>query len=308
MKVKQKFYDTFHPMIKDGGLLFLILATLLVTISIYSVYALRIYLWPLNKTLLYAVPYAFAWVVIAWIITDKSIVRKPYPYLVIFIALFFEKIYWAIFHFLYPISDYLRTDAIGDALAVGTTRLPIPSIDWFNLLESAQNLFIIVEFVVALILFGTIWYLARPKDFAKLEFLKNKRTILLIIGAILMTVPLWIWRAISYFGGPELIRDLFSNIDMIPWYNLIFSGIPIAIAMVIFGFIIKNIKNPVKIVLYTIIFFTIIIPHIPIEDFMFWSVSSDLLKVFSYFFVYAVLHFLLFLSLLLLSKRKYVEQ
>jgi len=308
MTVKQKICDIFHPMIKDGGLLFIFLATLLVTISMFSTYVFRMSLWPWHKALLLGVPSAFAWVVVAWIITDKSVLRKPYPYIIIFTVMFFEKIYWALFYNLFPVTYRTSSGSIGDALALGNGFSAIPSVEWFNLLVNANNLFIVVEFIVALVLFVTLWSLVRPKDFEKLSFLKNKRMILLIIGAILMTVPLWILRAIAEIGGRELIRDLFTNIDWIDWYNLLFYGIPIAIALVIFAFVITNIKSKVKNILYLGILLSVLIPYVPIFDYMVWFRSSSTVTVFSYYFVFAAMYFVMFLSLLLLSKTKYIEQ
>jgi len=258
------------------------------------------------------IPSSFAWVVIAWVITDKSVVRKPYPYIVIFTALFFEKIYWALFYNIYPITYRTSSGSIADALAVGNTRLAMPSVEWLNLLDNANNLFIVVEFIVAIILFMTIWYLVRPKDFiracSKFDFVKTKRIAFLIISAILMTVPLWIWKAIAEIGGPELIRTLFSYTDLIDWYNLLFYGIPIAIALVLFAFVITNIKSRIKSVLYLVILVSVLIPYIPMYDYMFWVRSSSTVTVFSYFFVFAAMYFVMFLSLLLLSKTKYIEQ
>jgi len=273
-----------------------------------STYVFRMHIWPWHKALLLGIPYAFAWVVIAWIITDKSVLRKPYPYIVIFVVLFFEKIYWALFFNLFPMTYRTNYGSIGNTLALGNGISGIPSVEWFNLFENANNLFIVVEFIVGLVLFVTLWSLARPKDFEKLSFLKTKRMILLIVSAILMTIPLWIWRAISEIGGPELIMDLFRNIDWVDWYNLLFYGIPIAIAMVIFAFVITNIKSKAKNVLYLVILLSVLIPHIPIYDYMFWLRSSSTFTVFSYFFVFAVLYFVMFLSFLLLSKTKYIEQ
>lgn len=312
MVLKQKIQDTFHPMLKDGGLLFILLATLLVSISMYSTYVFRMQLWPWYKTLLLAVPYAFAWVVIAWIITDKSIVRKPYPYVVVFIVLFFEKIYWSLFYNFYPVTYTNFSGEIQDAMAIGSTNIHMPSAEWLQTAENAEHLFIVVEFIVAIILFMTVWYLARPKDFTqiktKIDFLKTKRMILLIISAILMTVPLWIWKAIAEIGGPEFIRTLFSYTDMIDWYNFLFFGIPIGIAMLIFAFVITNIKSKVRNVLYVLVLISILVPYIPVYDYMFWVRSSSMITVFSYFFIFAAMYFLMFLSLLLLSKTKYIEQ
>lgn len=290
MALKQKFSDIFHQMYKDGGLLFVFLATLLVTISSYSTFVFRFNLWPLHETLLLAVPYAFAWVVVAWVITDKSILRSPYPYIGVFVALFFEKIYWALFYHFYPIS----------------------SGDWLVVLENAQNLFIAIEFTVAVVLFIIIWYLARPRDFmksrSKFNFVTTKRFVLLMISGIFMTVPLWIWRAIEYIGGSEAIRTLFSYTELVDWYNLLFLGIPVGISLVIFAYIITNITCRSKIALYLIIFATTLIPHVPMYNEILWRDTSSTLNVFSYFLIFAVLYFFLFLSLLLVSKRKYIEQ
>ena len=295
MALKQKFSDIFHPMSKDGGLLFVFLATLLVTISTYSTFVFRFDLWPLHKALLMAIPYAFAWVVIAWVITDKSILRSPYPYIGVFVALFFEKIYWPLFYHFYP-PNYTN----------------ILSNDWMQTYDNAMNLFIVIEFIVAIVLFIIIWYLARPRDFmksrSKFNFVTTKRFVLLMISGIFMTVPLWILRSIEYIGGPEAISTLFSYTDLIDWYNLLFSGIPIGISLVIFAYIITNINCRSKIALYLIIFATTLIPHVPMYSEILWKDTSSTLNVFSYFLIFAFLYFFLFLSLLLLSKRKYIEQ
>jgi len=309
MAVKQKICETLHPMTKDGGLLFIFLATLLVTVSIYSSYVFRLSLWwPWHKALLIVVPYAFAWVVVAWIITDKSILRKPYPYIAIFVALFFEKIYWALFFNIFPVTYRTASGAIGDALAMGSRNSAFPTVEWLNLLQNANDLFIVVEFIVAIVLFVGLWYLARPKDFERLGSLKSRKTILIIIAAILMTVPLWIWRAIAEIGGPRLISELIMNASWIDWYSLLFYGLPIAIAMVFFAFVITNIKSRAKYGLYLLIFVVLLIPYVPIFGYMNWIISSSMITVFSYFFIFAVVYFLLFLSLLLLSKTKYIEQ
>ena len=270
-----------------------------------STYTLLTQFWPWYKALLLGIPFAFAWVVVAWSITDKSVLRRPYPYIGIFLALFIEKIYWALFYTLYPISYRDSFGAIEDALNVGNTNFAIPSAEWLNLFDSASYLFIIIEFIVAIVLFGTLWYLARPKDFTKLNI---KRIGLVVIGAILMTVPLWIWKAIAYFGGLRFFEFFITNWEWIYWYNFLFHGIPIAIAMVIFAFVITNIKSRAKFFLYVIILVSVLIPHIPIYDYMFWVRSSSTVTVFSYFFVFAVMFFVMFLSLLLLSKTKYIEQ
>ena len=299
-------------MLKDGGLLFIILATLLVTISMISSYIFRTDLYCIYNALIYAIPFAFAWVVIAWVITDKSILRRPLPYVVIFIVIFVEKIYWALFYNIYPITYTIESGAIEDALAIGSTNFASPSREWLSLFDNANNFFIIVEFIVMLVLFGVLWYLARPKDFtqisSKFGFLKTKKMGLLIIGSILMTVPLWIWKAVTEIGWAEFFNDLILNSEWIDWHNLLFYGIPIALAMLIAAFIITNIQSRAKYVLYIVIFLSVIIPRIPTYDYMFWVRESDILTVSIHFKFFGAMFFIMFLSFLLLSKTKYIEQ
>jgi hypothetical protein len=292
----------FKQITKDGKIIFIILATLLVTVSLIVNYSIHTGFLSLEKALLIGVPFSFAWVVFAWAITDQSILRKPLPYVCIFVAILAEKLYWAFFYLLFP-PVYETTNGVADALALGSGN-PMPSMDWLNLLDSAFWVFVFVEFFVLLIVFVVLWHLAKPKDFKKISL---KKTTLVIFASFLMTMPLWIWRAIGYFGGSESLSWIIRNIDY-SWYNLLFNSLQIAIAMVIFTHVITNIKSIYKFVLYGLIFLFLLVPSFPFFDFAFWRSSSDLINASAYFIVYGISYFIVFLSLLLLTKTKYIEQ
>ena len=134
-------------MTKDGKTYFIILAAILISISSVQLSS-NIFI----KILTIAIPYSFAWVILAWIITDRSVLRKTAPYLGIFVILLLEKIY---------------------LFASGTE-------DYF---------FILIKFVLMLIVFLIIWHLAQPKDFTKTSFLKSKKLMLIIICSIIMAIP-----------------------------------------------------------------------------------------------------------------------
>jgi hypothetical protein len=198
---------------------------------------------------------------------------------------------------------YETINGVSDALTLGS-GYPSVSKNWLNLLDSAFWVFVIVEFVVMLIVFIVLWYLARPKDFKKISWIK---TSLVIFASFLMTMPIWIWKAIGYFGGNELIISIIRNLDY-SWHSLLFNGLQIAIAMVIIAYVITNIKNIYKFVLYGLIFLFLLVPHFPFFDFVNWKFYNDIAHVAFYFIIYGISYFIVFLCLLLLTKTKYIEQ
>ena len=123
-----------------------------------------------------------------------------------------------------------------------------------------------------------------------------------------MTMPFWIWNAIYYFGGTRFFEIFITNWDLISWYNLLFYGMPIAIALVIFAYVITNIKSIYKYVLYGLILLFLLVQYLPFFDFVNWKYYDDLVRVSAYFIIFGVSYFIVFLSLLLLAKTKYIEQ
>ena len=297
--------NVFRQLIKDSRYIFLIIATLLTIVSLFITYNIHELLISLEKAILLAVPFAFAWVIIAWILTDQSILRRPFPYALIFIAIFIEKIYWAIFYLLFP-PVYEGVTNLSDSMALGTGgSSPLYySLNWLNLVESAYWVFVVLEFIVMFIVLTTLWYLARPRDFSKINY---KRVIAVLFASFIMTVPLWIFRAIGYFGGNELLYDIVRNIEF-SWHTLIFNNIFIAIAMLIFAVAITNIKSISKYVLFALIFIFYLVPSLPFYNFVYWSFSSEFAKLSAYFVLISISYFVIYLSLLLLVKTKYIEQ
>ena len=301
MTRNNKIREIFHQIIIDQKIIFIILATLLITMSSILTNVVSFNMESNIRSVLIGLTYAFAWVTLAWLITDKSIVRKPWPYLGIFIPLFFVKIYWNLFMYLFP-PTYEKGTVLSDALALGMGSYRI-SPDWYNLRENAYILFIILEFIIIIIVLIILWYLSRPKDIAQKGFLKSKRTILVILGAFFLSMPYWIFRVIVHFYGYSWIRNYLCTY----WYEFILYQLPIIIAMVILAVIITNIKSRLKYGLYGLIFLFLFIPQMPISNFKYWPVYSDPLNVISYYVVFGVCYFIIFLCLLVLSKTKYLE-
>ena len=280
--------DIFKKMTKDGKVTFVLLATLLFTVSLIINYSIQVGLLSLEKALLIGIPFSFAWVVFAWVITDQSVLRKPFPYVCIFLAILIEKLYWALFYLLFS-PVYETTNGVADAFALGLGNSMLFN-DWLNLLRpggSAFWVFVFVEFFVMLTVFMVLWYLASPKDFKKISW---KKTTLVIFASFLMTTSLWIWKAIGY-----------------SIHSFLFNGLQIAIAMVIFAYVITNIKSIYKFILYGLIFLFLLVPYLPFFNFVNWKYYDDLVHVSTYFIIFGVSYFIVFISLLLLTKTKYIE-
>ena len=166
-------------MIKDGKLISIILAVLLITISSVAYYFFIDISDSAIKTSIIALSYAFTWLVLAWILTDKSFFRKPTPYVIVFLIFFIEKIIWSI----YP-----------------------------------RNLIMIfTEFLAILIIFTVFWYLTRPRDFTKFEnkyeFIFSNRMFFILFGAFLMTIPLILCYIETSFYDFVFINNKFVNIE-----------------------------------------------------------------------------------------------
>ena len=274
-----RIIEIFGSLVKDGKIWLLLLASLLISIPFFTNTSELI-----GRILIFAIPSGFAWVILAWVITDKSILRTIGPYLTIFILVFIEKIFFYVFLNLYTeISD------------------------WFQYYEIVTNIFMVLSFVSTLFLLLILWYLARPSDFTreKYGFLKNKRILLVIFSTILIK-----FFEIQYFWyiltGDFPFRFLIENLDYIIWYNLIFT-VPTVIGFILFAVVITNIKSDVKYGIYSLIGLSVFIQYFPflssfdIVGWGFWGVKTY------YFIISIISYFLMFLGLLLVSKSKYVE-
>ena len=273
MSLNNKIWDIFRCLFKDGKFIFIVLATLLATFPIIANYTLKTSSYCLEKSLIVAIPFAFAWVVFAWAITDQSVLRRFTTYAFIFVVLFFEKIYWGVFNYLYAsnnLSELIDTK------------------------ETAHNIFILIEFIAMFAVFFTLWRLAKPKEFKN----RNLKSIsLVVLSAFLMTIPLWIFRFLRYIGAESFTRFLIENIE---WYGLLLEGIPIAFSLIVFAIVITNIKESVKNLLYFLIFVFALVMYLPVYSGNFPEIVFFIIVGFCYFVV--------FLSLVLVSKTKYIEQ
>jgi len=272
MSLDNKIRDIFHSLLKDGKLLFIVLATLLATFPIITFYTLN---HCLEKSLFVAIPFAFAWVVFAWAITDRSVLRRFKTYAFIFIVLFFERIYWDVFNYLYPSNSI---DSLSELV---------------NTQETAYYIFILAEFIAMLAVFLTIWHLAKPKEFKS----RNSKSISLVVfSAFLMTFPLWTFRFLSSVYGEDFSSFFIENIG---WHNFLFQGIPIAFSLLVFAMVITNIKKAIKNMLYVLIFVFTFFNYLPFY--------KDSIPDGVFFVIVGFCYFIVFLSFVLLSKSKYIE-
>jgi len=309
MSVSRNIRDIFSSMTKDGKIILLILATLLITISYVATYFIDLPFNSLARVFVLYIPFAFAWLIIAWAITDKSVLRTPYPYLITFLVLFIHKIYWSLFYWIFP-PVYGNGSEISDALALGGENLAMPSQEWLNLKMNATYLYVIIEIIVILSIFLLFWYLTHPHDFSKRKYrqfnLKNKRLIFVILGIFFMSMPLWLWHLLKAIVGIG-IHEFFINLDYIIWFSFLFHAIPIAIGSVLLAAVITKIETQIKYGLYLLVFIFSILPFIPFYSML--DVSWNRVIFGSYFSViYFVSYFFIFLSFILLSKTKYIEQ
>ncbi len=294
MSAYRNIKDIFDSMIKDGKIIFLIIASILIAFSAVVPYLADFeYNDILIQGLISAIPSAFAWLVIGWTITDKSILRKPYPYLAIFSAWFIYEIYWYLFNFLFP-SNY------------GNSQ--VSSQEWLNLQETAFTFYIILFFVIAVFIFVLFWYLTNPKNLPKnkLDIFKKRNFIYAILGGLFITMPLWSIRLLYYVFGIRLPEFIVTNNLFLDLYYFIINAIPVSIAFLIFGVIITNIKIQKRYVLYFLIIVFTAVSFIPIYTITGLDINRDLF-IFYRFLKYSISYFFVFLGFILLSKEKYLE-
>lgn len=309
MSVSRNIRDIFSAMINDRKIIFLILATIMITISYISTSIVYFSFQSLSRVFVSYIPFAFAWLIMAWAITDRSVLRTPYPYIFVFLVLFIHKIYWSLFYWLFP-PVYRGGSESSDALALGGGNLAIPSQEWLDLKMNATYLYMVIEIIVILSIFLLFWYLTHPHDFSKRKYrqlnLKNKRLIFVILGVFFTSMPLWLWHVLEAIWGTG-IYEFFINFDYIIWFSFMFHGIPIAIGYVLLANVITKIKTQIKYGLYLLVFIFSILPFIPFHSML--DISWDRVIIGSYFSViYFVSYFFIFLSFILLSKTKYIEQ
>lgn len=293
------FKESIHSIIKDRKIIFLIIASVLITISTYAYYQIRVYPVSIFKSLIVGSAYSFSWVIIAWLITDKSILRKALPYVSIFVLLFVDKIYWSIFYYFYPPVTFEEVISLGDFNKAENYEL---------ISEPAYYLSIIIMFVVYFSVFLIFWYLSKPKDFKeKFLFLKKKNIFYVILASVFITMPHWIFRVIYFFTGNNLLMYLYENTIFSNFFYFSIGAIPFIIGLVIISVIITNIKSSEKYILYGSIILFSIIYQIPLYNFGLWNFYDNIFLRTSYFALYLLCYFVIYLSFLFLSKPRYLE-
>ena len=292
--------DILFSTIKDKKIIFLIIASLLITISSIVTYRIPSYQATIYKTILIGISFSFSWVIVAWILTDRSILRKILPYLSIFILILLDKIYWSIFNYFYP-PPSTRDILFSENYALAN--------NWYLAYENAYYLHIIIKFLIMIFVFVIFWYLTKPRDFReKYGFLKKKNMLYVFLASFFMTMPLWLSRALFYLIGVNLLHSFIKENLLQSLFYFTIGGIPFIISLFIFSIIITNIKTKKRFILYGIIILSSLIYLIPLYDFGLWNYSTDIILISIYFVIYGICYFFIYLCFLLLSKTKYIEQ
>lgn len=300
MNAAKNIKDIFNLIVKDRKIIFLIIASFLITISTYAYYNLQVYPASIYKSLIVGSTFSFSWVIIAWLITDISIIRKTIPYLSIFFLLLLDKIYWGIFYYFYPPISFEEVVSSGNFIRAE---------EYGIIVENAFYFSIVLKFIVFFSVFLIFWYLSKPRDFKdKLSFFKKKNIVYVILASIFITMPYWIFRVIYFFDGRDIIMHLSKNSMISSLFYFLIGAIPFIIGIVLFSVIITNIKTSKKYILYGLVIIFSIIYQIPIYNFGLWKFYNNILLVLAYFIVYFLCYFFIYLSFLLLSKPKYIEQ
>jgi len=300
MAIIKNIKDLILSTVKDKKIIFLIIASLLITLS--SIITYKIYTFPETtyKSFIIGLTYSFSWVTIAWIITDRSLLRKLLPYFVIFILLFLDKVYWSIFYYFYPPLS-TKEILISENYHIADK--------WYSVYESAQYLHIVIKFLLMIIVFIIFWYLTKPRDFKEKNiFLRKKNMIYVILASFFITLPLWLSRALFSIVGFDVLHSVIKDTLSSSIFYFFTGGIPFIISLLIFSLIITNIKTSKKFILYGIIILSALIYLIPLYDFGLWIYSENILFSSFYFIIHGICYFIIFLCFLFLSKTKYIEQ
>ncbi len=300
MAIIKNIKDLILSTVKDKKIIFLIIASLLITLS--SIIYYKMYTFPemIYKSLIIGITYSFSWVIVAWIVTDKSILRKALPYFGIFILLFLDKMYWNVFYYFYPPLS-TKELLISENYSLADK--------WYIAFENAYYLHIVIKFLLMIIVFIIFWYLTRPKDFKeKNNFLKKKNMVYVILASFFITMPLWLSRAVISLIGTNVLHSVIKDTLFSSLFYFFIGGIPFIISLFIFSIIITNIKTSKKFILYGLIILSAIVYLIPLYDFGLWEYSRDVLLSLIYFVIYGICYFVIFLCFLFLSKTKYIEQ
>lgn len=271
---------------------FIILATLLLIIYTISSYVLT------SRTIEdFFIPgfcFAFAFLILAWILTHQSHLRKTWTYLTIFILTFIYISYWKIIFFLFNSSPkYLKP---------------------FNhdLLRNVTNLQFFLNFFIILIIVWLFWYLVKPKDFQdkKFSFPKKEnynKTIISIFIPFLITFPYWLTYIISFLNK-DFFSDLFaSNETMYYLFISFYRGVPFFVAAILFSILINRLKEKKRLYLFFIVGVLVLIQSISV--YLLFDVQSydSFTNIVFSTVKNGCCFFIIFFSLLLLAKERYLE-
>jgi len=254
----------FWKMVYDKKIWFLLLASFLISTQTWS--SSRYGLW---NVVLFSTPFAFSWVVVAWVLTNRSTLRTIWPYATIFLVFFSMKSYG------FLILDALSSVGIDDFYA---------------------NFYVATRFFGSMVFLTTLWYLVRPGDFRKIEksidLLKSKRMILVLFMSLILVYPFLAHYFIARFNV-TLPSEFFTDLNLI---NVLVT----MLYFLFLGVLITRIGAGVRYFFYVIIAIFSAFPYA-----LFFSIDH---MVGLYFFsVHTLSYLLVFLSMLLLSKRRFLE-
>jgi len=187
----------------------------LITISSIAAYKIPFYSADFLKSSIVAISYSFSWVVLAWALTDRCILRKPNLYIILFVILFLEKMFWSFY----------------------------PEISSYEQFLDIFHLYIIIDFLIMIVFFTIFWYLTKPQDFKSLNsFLKTKNSIFVLFASFFITMPPWLTRFVLDNAGQDFLKIIYSSNFSFNCFIFMTNAIPFIISLLFFSFIIKNIR------------------------------------------------------------------
>ncbi|MEF8879644.1 MAG: hypothetical protein V5A64_04565 [Candidatus Thermoplasmatota archaeon] len=258
---KNTIVDLFRQINKDKKILFIILASILISLPVVVSSDM---FWMIT-----AVSVSYSWVIFSWVITNRSVFRKTWQYFSVFVLVFIGNFGW------FKLLDSIDVKFFPSKLTY------------------LQNFLIAIPgFIATLVVVLLVWRLTRPKDFKKsekwVEIVKKPRFAMSISAAFF----------IQYL--PTVSSLLLDKTYIVSIFFM-------ALGWLLISIVVTRIRSKVKYWLHGIIFFVAMIPMVYYS--LDWSIFIDnsiYMNSIGFLFTF-VSYFILFVSLLLLSKPRYLE-
>lgn len=270
---------------------FIVLAILLIIFYNISNYFLRF--GTIENILIPGICFAFAGLVISWVLTHQSHLRKTWPYITIFILSFIYVSYWKIIYYIYDPFRFLYRNS-------------------YSFFQTVFYLQLVINFFIILTMVFIFRYLIKPEEFSKniysLFEKKNQRKTILSIAIPFLMISPFIINYISFYLSKDFYHDLFVLNQTFHFIQIFLTIlIPYLFAVLIFAILINRLKSKKRFYFYGIIGISTITLYIPYTFYFdIYTTDFDTIKTFL-IIKNTIVYLLIFISLLFLSKDRYLE-